>query len=342
MNTSNQRISGILLLLVVLMASHSVLAQEVLVNSANPTSAIQGTLDLNIEIAGEGFDNTAEVTFLVTGTEDTGGIVVKKVKVRGSKKIIATIDIEDAALVKDFDIAVSLSSGRGGKGTTLFKVESKPDNGAPCNLEFEASFDNLTEDGLSSDGLGSYTAGGGEGFRLDTNGSIKIERQNDTRFVNIDFLAAGDCDPTDVHNPTGAAGFCSKEQGVDLRIEHQVQERYGLCNLEPGESVDQAVYAQFEAEAGGKLENVSKNGRTESGAGVPLTLNYGCLWFKVDPDVRAFPAVVTRLDHYTWRIEGDYACLHTNLGQYMTDESGNIVYLYMPFGLTIVDVNAPN
>jgi hypothetical protein len=106
-------------------------AQDVQVNSADPSSAVQGTIDLDVEIAGSGFDNSAVVDFFVTGTTNPGGITVKKVKTRGSKKIIATINVADTATVVDFDIEVSLSSGRKGKGTTLFSVKMKP-NGDPC------------------------------------------------------------------------------------------------------------------------------------------------------------------------------------------------------------------
>ena len=97
-------------------------AQEVQVNSAKPNSANQGAVDLDVEISGSGFDNSAAVDFFVTGTTNPGGITVKKVKVRGSKKIIATIDVDSLADVADFDIEVRLSSGRNGKGTTLFLV----------------------------------------------------------------------------------------------------------------------------------------------------------------------------------------------------------------------------
>jgi hypothetical protein len=100
-------------------------AQEVQVNSANPSSAEQGTVDLDVEISGSGFDRSADVKFFPTGTSDPGGINVKKVKVRGSKKIIATIDVDPEAVVDDFDIEISLLRGRRGRGTTLFSVKKK-------------------------------------------------------------------------------------------------------------------------------------------------------------------------------------------------------------------------
>jgi hypothetical protein len=113
---------------------------QVSVTAADPSSAPQGTVSLDVTISGNGFDSSAAVTFLVSGTSDTGGITVKKVLVRGSKKLVATIDVADSAVVNKFDIEVTLSSGRKGKGTTLFTVIAKT-NGDPCaapDLDFPA------------------------------------------------------------------------------------------------------------------------------------------------------------------------------------------------------------
>jgi hypothetical protein len=104
-------------------------AQEVQVLAADPSTAEQGTVSLDITIAGAGFDNSAKVFFLVTRTENPGGITVNNTKVRGPKKIIANIDVSETAVVDDFDIVVQMSRGRGGKGTTLFSVLKKPGGG---------------------------------------------------------------------------------------------------------------------------------------------------------------------------------------------------------------------
>ena len=109
---------------------------QVAVTSATPSSAPQGTVALDVEIAGSGFDSSAQVEFLVTGSENPGGITVKKVVVRGSKKLIATIDVAPDATAEPFDIQVTLSGGRKGKGITLFKVSAVVD---PC-LGAEPSF----------------------------------------------------------------------------------------------------------------------------------------------------------------------------------------------------------
>jgi len=100
-------------------------ASPVTVTAADPASTIQGTLSLDVAVSGSGFDNSAAVKFLVTGTSDAGGVTVKKVTFSSSKKLIATIDVADTAVVNKFDIEVALSSGRKGKGTTLFAVQAK-------------------------------------------------------------------------------------------------------------------------------------------------------------------------------------------------------------------------
>ena len=83
---------------------------------------------------------TAAVEFLVTGTTSPGGITVKKVQVTGPKKLIATIEIAETAVVNQFDIQVSLSGGRKGKGTSLFAVQAKVsgDTCTQAGLDFPA------------------------------------------------------------------------------------------------------------------------------------------------------------------------------------------------------------
>ncbi|MDX1480421.1 MAG: hypothetical protein R3315_02020 [Woeseiaceae bacterium] len=117
-----------LLAFLTLLLSGVALAQDPQVDSANPSSAPQGT-QLDVEIGGNGFDNSAAVNFFVTGTTNPGGITVTNVKVRGPKKIIASITIDAEAEVTDFDIEVALSRGRTGKGTELFSVQENTNQG---------------------------------------------------------------------------------------------------------------------------------------------------------------------------------------------------------------------
>jgi hypothetical protein len=128
---------------------------QVQVTSADPSSAAQGTLSLDVTINGSGFDNSAGVKFLVTGTTDDGGITVRKVAVRNSKRLVVTIDVTDAATVNKFDIEVTLGDGRKGKGTTLFTVLRKTND--PCDvagLDFPA----FTYRQASGTGVSIYVA----------------------------------------------------------------------------------------------------------------------------------------------------------------------------------------
>jgi hypothetical protein len=212
----------------------------------------------------------------------------------------------------------------------------KPGGGNDCNLEFDAVFrDGVTpKDGLVSDGQGSYVANGGTGFRLDTNGSIKLEKRNDTRFVWVDFSAANVCDD---NNNFAPAGFCKSLKGIDLRFEHQVQDP-DMCPLVIDESTDMVIRVGFEAEPGRTL----LNGDSDSGSGVTaFSLSYGCVGPRLDPLDAYDPGVVTKTGEHSWTIEGFTACLHTNLGNILKDSNGEVVYLDMPFLISITDVNSP-
>jgi hypothetical protein len=359
------------LLTVFVFGAAPVSAQDLpIVQSANPISALQGTFDLGVEIQGENFGRGAVVRFLVNCDKvaqepkpdycdaPAWGVSVGPAKAKGSTKLNVKIDVSDEAYVGPIDIEVELY-GRKGKGTTLFSVEAK-DSTQPndCMFDFEGYFADAQGDGVYSDGLGPYVAGGGTGMRLDTNGSQKLERKNDTRFLTIDFSRSGYCSPegvlpTDPSNPAGAAGFCLEEKGVDMRIEHQVQEPQGLCSIapynatsQPGDySMLQSMGIQFEGGpvATPLLEEFILNGGGGSTEPNGIKLNYGCQGPRIDPDDYDLEnrVLITRMDEYTWLFEGDSPCLTTQLGNIMRDQAGSPVTLYMPFALCIVDVNAP-
>jgi hypothetical protein len=134
------KISSVLAVALLTIASHWVAAASpIQVTAADPASAAQGTLSLDVAVSGNGFDSSAAVAFLVTGTTNLGGITVKNVKVTGPKKLIATIDVADSAVLANFDIQVTQSGGRKGKGTSLFAVLAKvSDACAAPNLDFPA------------------------------------------------------------------------------------------------------------------------------------------------------------------------------------------------------------
>jgi uncharacterized delta-60 repeat protein len=104
----------------------SVTAQggQVQVTAANPTAAEQGTVNLNVKVTGKGFKNGAKAQWFVTGTTNPGGVTVNSTTFVSSTEVDANITVADTATVANFDIAVTNSDGRGGKGTELFAVNA--------------------------------------------------------------------------------------------------------------------------------------------------------------------------------------------------------------------------
>jgi hypothetical protein len=125
MNTLSKLASAASALVILALAPIGVTWAQVKVVAADPAATTQGTESLDVTITGSGFDSTANATFFVSGTGETGGITVQKTVFKGSKQLIATIAVSEGAVVNKFDIEVTLSNGRKGKGTTLFSVTAK-------------------------------------------------------------------------------------------------------------------------------------------------------------------------------------------------------------------------
>ena len=134
----------------------TVLAQTILVTEANPVSAAQGTLNLNVTISGKNFKAGAVVSFYKTGTTDTGGVIVHQTTYKRSAQLIATIDVPDTATPGSYDIVVRQGGSQEGTGPHLFRVDTKPIDA--CSLELPTT----TSDGTSgSPGWRDASFGGG-------------------------------------------------------------------------------------------------------------------------------------------------------------------------------------
>ena len=118
-------ISLFTLLLICLLGAGAAQAQKVQVKAADPSEAEQGTINLAVTISGNGFDNGSIATFLVSGTINPGGVIVNNTQFVNSRKLVANITIDEAAVLGEFDIEVETLSGRRGKGNTLFAVFQK-------------------------------------------------------------------------------------------------------------------------------------------------------------------------------------------------------------------------
>jgi hypothetical protein len=141
MNNKYHRQTGILLLLLSLGVYQAAFAaKRVSVTSAYPAAAPQEQV-LDVTIGGSGFDNTvSEVNFLVPCDSDpcdpdeTGGVTTGNIRVRSSKEIVVEVTISGDATPVLRDVQVKMSRGRGGKGTTLFKVQDTSEQFSPVEI----------------------------------------------------------------------------------------------------------------------------------------------------------------------------------------------------------------
>ncbi len=132
----------------------SLAAQDIQVNSADPPSAPQGTINLNVTVSGKGFKRGAVAKFFVTGTTNPGGVTVNSTTFVGGTQLVANIDVADTAVIANFDVEVQNSDGRTGKGTELFAVTAAGAvSSSGATLLIRADFrDGLTTDRMRSDG----------------------------------------------------------------------------------------------------------------------------------------------------------------------------------------------
>jgi len=112
------------------------LAAQVQVNSANPNSAAQGTINLDVAVGGSGFKKGAHSQFFLTGTTNPGGITVNSTAFVNANQLTANISVASTANIASFDIQVRNADGRTGKGTGLFSVtDPKANNNQGCILQ---------------------------------------------------------------------------------------------------------------------------------------------------------------------------------------------------------------
>jgi len=140
---SHRRSSAFLILLMSAAAISALpAASQVQVTSTNPSAAPQGSTNLNVTINGSGFKSGAVAKWYVTGTTNPGGVTVNSISAVHSTSLTANITISAGAVISGFDIVVTNTDGRTGKGTDKFAVTAK---GTP---------------------IGCYTSGTPSGFTL--------------------------------------------------------------------------------------------------------------------------------------------------------------------------------
>ena len=128
---------------------------QVQVTSAMPNSTTQGTINLDVTVGGKGFKNGAAAQWFLTGTTNPGGVTVNSTAFVNSNTLKANITVSGTANVGNFDIVVTNTDGRTGKGTELFAVQSK---GTCTDISTQLIVVSQTtgQGGISGDGLSIY------------------------------------------------------------------------------------------------------------------------------------------------------------------------------------------
>jgi hypothetical protein len=129
---------------------------QIQVNSTNPGSALQGTINLNVTISGSGFKKGAKAQWFVTGTTNPGGVTVSSTTFNGPGTLTANITIASDATISGFDVVVTNTDGRTGKGTDLFAVQSNGNSCSDVPLQLIVAPQTLSQGGISGDGLSIY------------------------------------------------------------------------------------------------------------------------------------------------------------------------------------------
>ena len=91
------------------------------VTAANPASARQGTVMLDVQITGSGFDQGSRASWQLNGVAYPK-IAVTNTQFVNSTSLIATITVAQDAAAITYDIAVTTSTGKKGIGAEMFTV----------------------------------------------------------------------------------------------------------------------------------------------------------------------------------------------------------------------------
>ena len=286
---------------------------QVQVTSALPSSATQGTINLDVTVGGKGFQNGAKAQWFLSGTTNPGGVTVNSTAFVDSNTLKANITVSGTATVGPFDIVVKNTNGRTGKGTELFAVQSKGTcTDTPLQLIVMPQTTGLG--GISGDGLSIYNnpndpafngstlyedgIGGASVKFLVCNGSndfvLNLRGTSPVRYLSLDFSVQ--LAPPDTAN--GA---------IDLTGQ-QFQQQGEQIN----EMANAALYTngQFEDCSGFQLNSLS---RTMTGGNIwfhPSTLYDpvvpGCMGGTAqniaNSPINTSPVLIKQLNACTWTV----------------------------------------
>ena len=191
-----KRRSLALFFLLVSLATLSTLpaAAQIQVDTAAPSAAPQGTINLDVTISGNGFKKGAMAQWFITGTTNPGGVTVNSTTFKATTQLTANITVAADATISGFDIVVRNADGRTGKGTDKFAVTVKgtpvgcTTTGTPSGFSLVATLDPVQPNGAAL--LSTLAIGNAIRVRpLDLNGDGIIDSL--VAFVTSGAIAGG-------------------------------------------------------------------------------------------------------------------------------------------------------
>ncbi|MFN7997033.1 MAG: FG-GAP and VCBS repeat-containing protein [Bryobacteraceae bacterium] len=146
-----------------------VTAQNVQVSSALPSQTTQGTVNLDVTVAGNGFKQGAQAQWFVSGSINPGGVTVNSTTFVSSSQLTANITVSTTATISSYDISVTNKNGSSGKGTGLFSVNAGNGNqNQACLLQpLPSAFTQMgTLNYVNSSGTAQYSGAFGLSVRV--------------------------------------------------------------------------------------------------------------------------------------------------------------------------------
>jgi len=88
-----------------------------------PNSTWREAATLEVVVSGSEFGIDSAIRFLVTGTDDVGGIVVNRVLFKSPKEVIAVLEVSSSAVLGAYDVEVRNTLGGASRARRVFVVE---------------------------------------------------------------------------------------------------------------------------------------------------------------------------------------------------------------------------
>lgn len=99
------------------------MADVLRISNVEPGHVMRKAATFEMTIFGSGFSADTAIKFFLAGTEEPGGIAVKRVKLLGSQELVATVELDSSVAPGHFDVEISGNRGDKARGKSLLLVE---------------------------------------------------------------------------------------------------------------------------------------------------------------------------------------------------------------------------